>query len=70
MLDALELSECLTSTKYNTSQDAIAEYESKMRNYASLAAKGSLENGERMHAEDSLSSMLSFFQFVKEEIQH
>ena len=70
MLDALELSECLTSTKYNTLQDAIAEYEIKMRNYASLAAKESLENGERMHAEDSLSSMLSFFQFTKEEIQH
>ncbi len=61
MLDALELSECLTSTKYKTLQDAIAEYEIKMRNYASLAAKESLENGERMHAEDSLPTMVSFF---------
>lgn len=61
MLDALELSECLTGDTYHTLQEAIAAYENNMRARAAIAAKRSLENGERMHSEGALHSMLSFF---------
>ncbi len=61
MLDALELSECLTSDKYNTLQEAIAVYETDMRKRAAMASQESLENGERMHSENALNTMLDFF---------
>ena len=61
MLDALELSECLTSDTYNTLQEAISFYEMNMRNRAATAAQESLENGERMHSEDALNTMLNMF---------
>jgi len=61
MLDALELSECLTSDKYNTLQEAISFYEINMRKRAALAAQESLENGERMHSEGALNTMLNMF---------
>lgn len=61
MLDALELSECLTSDTYASLQDAITSYEAPMRERAATAAKESLDNGELMHAEDSLKTMLDFF---------
>lgn len=56
MLDALELSECLTNG------DTIAGYETNMRKRAAIMAKESLENGERMHSEDALNTMLRFFE--------
>ncbi len=61
MLDALELSECVTSDKYNTLQEAISFYETDMRKRAAIAAQESLQNGERMHSEDALNTMLNFF---------
>ena len=61
MLDALELSECLTSEKYTNLLEAIFTYETKMRKRASVIAKDSLDNGERMHAENALEEMLSLF---------
>jgi 2-polyprenyl-6-methoxyphenol hydroxylase-like FAD-dependent oxidoreductase len=61
MLDALELSECLTSDKYNTLQEAISLYETDMRKRAAKAAQMSLENGERMHSAGALEKMLAFF---------
>jgi 2-polyprenyl-6-methoxyphenol hydroxylase-like FAD-dependent oxidoreductase len=61
MLDALELSECLTSGKYNTLQEAITFYEKNMRERAAMAAQESLENGERMHSEGALNMMLNMF---------
>lgn len=61
MLDALELSENLTSNQYTTLQEAIANYESNMRERAAEAAKESLENGEKMHSKDALKTMLEFF---------
>lgn len=62
MLDALELSECLTSEKYDTLQEAIAVYEKNMQQYGAIAAKESLENGEMMHSEKALTKMLEFFE--------
>lgn len=61
MLDALELSECLTSNEYSSLRDAISGYEIKMRVRAANAAKKSLENGEKMHSENALNTMLEFF---------
>lgn len=61
MLDALELSECLLSNEFSSLQGAISSYEIKMRERAASAAKESLENGERMHSENALNTMLEFF---------
>ncbi len=61
MLDALELSECLTSDKYNSLTEVISVYEKNMQKRASVAAKESLENGELMHSENALETMLEFF---------
>lgn len=61
MLDALELSECLTSGKYDMLQQAIAAYETNMRTRAAIAARESLDNGELMHSEAALEKMLLFF---------
>jgi 2-polyprenyl-6-methoxyphenol hydroxylase-like FAD-dependent oxidoreductase len=61
MLDALELTECLTSGKYNTVQEGIADFEKNMCERAAIITQESLDNGERMHSENSLSTMLVFF---------
>lgn len=61
MLDALELSECLTSDKYNSVQEAISFYENNMQKRAAKATEESLENGEMMHSKDALKTMLAFF---------
>lgn len=61
MKDALHLSECLTSENYSTIKEAIAGYESEMRKRASSAAEESVKNGEIMHSETALQSMLDFF---------
>jgi 2-polyprenyl-6-methoxyphenol hydroxylase-like FAD-dependent oxidoreductase len=61
MLDALELSECLTSEEFGTIQTAISAYENQMRKRAAAAAQESLENGNLMHSENALNTMLEFF---------
>ena len=61
MLDSLELSECLASENYNSLTEAISVYEKNMQKRASIAAKESLENGELMHSENALETMLEFF---------
>ncbi|RWU03866.1 FAD-dependent oxidoreductase [Pedobacter chitinilyticus] len=61
MLDALELSECLTSDRYATLQEAISLFEINMRKRAAAAAQESLENGELMHSENALTHMLEMF---------
>lgn len=61
MLDALELSECLTSDQHLTLKQAIASYETQMRSRAAVAAQDSLENGDKMHCDNALELMLDFF---------
>nr|WP_314499735.1 NAD(P)/FAD-dependent oxidoreductase [uncultured Chryseobacterium sp.] len=61
MLDALELSESLTSIDHLSVQAAISHYERNMLPRASAAAKESLENGEKMHSPKALNTMLEFF---------
>jgi len=59
MLDALELSDCLISGKFNSLQNAISFYEMQMRNRATEAARESLDNGEWMHSKEALNKMLA-----------
>ena len=61
MLDALELNTCLTSDQFATVPEALAFYEQAMRARGAKAAQDSLENGERMHSEGALDTMLAFF---------
>lgn len=61
MLDALELSRNLTSAKFGTVLEAIADYESTMRSRAAIVAQESLDNGVTMHAENALTDMLNMF---------
>ncbi len=58
MLDALELSECLTDEQFLNVRSAIAAYEERMRVRAAEAARESLENGEWMHAEGAMGRMV------------
>lgn len=67
MLDALELSECLTTDQHNSIKDAISAYEKTMQKRASVIAKDSLENGERMHHKNALDTMTSFFRGHKHD---
>jgi 2-polyprenyl-6-methoxyphenol hydroxylase-like FAD-dependent oxidoreductase len=62
MLDALELSRNLLSEKYKDTLHAVSVYEESMRSRASLIAHESLENGEIMHSENALHSMVRMFQ--------
>lgn len=61
LLDALELSKCLTSNQFSNLTEAIRHYETEMRNRAAETTRESLENGERMHSETALENMLEFF---------
>jgi hypothetical protein len=45
---------------YNSLTEAISVYEKNMQKRASIAAKESLENGELMHSENALATMLEF----------
>ena len=68
MLDALELSEYLTSEKYNPLQEAISCYEVNMRKRAAMAAQESLKNGEQMHSEAALESMVKMFNGLQQNV--
>lgn len=61
MLDALELSRNLLSDDFESTLQAIAGYEESLRNRASLVAGESLDNGELMHSETALQSMVEMF---------
>lgn len=61
MLDALELSICLTSTAFPDTQTAIAHYEKEMRARASETAKMTLEQTDALHCEEGLENMMAMF---------
>jgi 2-polyprenyl-6-methoxyphenol hydroxylase-like FAD-dependent oxidoreductase len=54
MLDALELSECLTGGKYTDTLAAIAAYEKQMRIRAAESAQQSLYSMDIMHSPDAI----------------
>lgn len=58
MLDALELSECLTSNAFDTLRAAIAHYETNMRSRASAVAQVTLDQTEALHREGALEYLL------------
>ena len=61
MLDALELSRCLTSKDFYSLEQAITDYEINMRKRAAKAARESLDNGTLMHSEGALAAMIDMF---------
>ncbi|ALM50451.1 2-polyprenyl-6-methoxyphenol hydroxylase [Flavobacterium psychrophilum] len=61
MLDALELSRCLTSKDLNSLEQAITSYEMNMRKRAAQAAQESLDNGVLMHSEEALAAIINIF---------
>jgi 2-polyprenyl-6-methoxyphenol hydroxylase-like FAD-dependent oxidoreductase len=58
MLDALELSQCLTRDDFKDIQTAIAAYEKEMRTRAAEEARNSMEMKDWMHAEGAQSKLL------------
>jgi 2-polyprenyl-6-methoxyphenol hydroxylase-like FAD-dependent oxidoreductase len=61
MLDALELSECLTSDAFGNVQLAIQHYEVNMRARASEVGRLTLEQTAALHAPDSLPYLVGMF---------
>lgn len=59
MLDALELSQCLTSEAFPDVQSAIAAYETQMRTRAAEAASMTLEQTDLLHAPDAIAHMIA-----------
>jgi 2-polyprenyl-6-methoxyphenol hydroxylase-like FAD-dependent oxidoreductase len=62
MLDALELSECLTNEDFKDVQSAIAFYEKQMRLRASAVAKVTMEQTASLHSLDAIDNMLTVFE--------
>lgn len=61
MLDALELSNCLTGTQFSNCEETIAYYENQMRARASETARMTLEQTEALHSEKAIFHMLELF---------
>ncbi|GAB4028085.1 FAD-dependent oxidoreductase [Spirosoma gilvum] len=61
MLDALELSHCLTNETYADTLSAIAEYENQMRTRASEMARMTLEQTDSLHSASAISNLLELF---------
>ncbi|MDO7886554.1 FAD-dependent oxidoreductase [Hymenobacter cheonanensis] len=61
MLDALELSNCLTSAQFPNLQAAIAHYEQHMRQRASAVAQDTMEQTAALHAPEGLAHLVGLF---------
>lgn len=61
MLDALELSECLTNEDFEDTQTAITSYEKRMRERAAQEAQDSLDMIEWMHSEEAMEKLVQMF---------
>jgi 2-polyprenyl-6-methoxyphenol hydroxylase-like FAD-dependent oxidoreductase len=61
MLDALELSECLTNMNFKNVQSAIEFYENQMRLRASEVAKITLEQTASLHSLNAIANMMAIF---------
>ena len=58
MLDAVELSTCLTDENFHDVKSAIAAYEKQMRKRASEMAEMTLQSTEALHSADAISFLL------------
>ncbi|WP_080058698.1 FAD-dependent oxidoreductase [Spirosoma aerolatum] len=61
MLDALELSNCLTNETFTDTQSAITTYENQMRLRASEIARITLEQTNSLHSSEAISNLLELF---------
>lgn len=61
MLDALELSNCLTNDQFSDVHVAIAHYEAHMRQRASAVAQETLDQTEALHSPHALAHLLNLF---------
>ena len=61
MLDALELSCCLTSDQFSNVQAAIAHYETQMRQRAAAVAQDTLAQTEALHSPGALGYLVGLF---------
>jgi 2-polyprenyl-6-methoxyphenol hydroxylase-like FAD-dependent oxidoreductase len=61
MLDALELSECLTSDEFTDTRSAIARFEKQMCARAAEAAQMTLDSTAMLHADDAIPRLLEMF---------
>lgn len=61
MLDALELSDCLTSDAFPDLQTAIAAYEHQMRTRAADAAQETLDSMVMLHSPNAVENLLNMF---------
>ena len=61
MLDALELSNCLTSQDFPDLQSAIAADERQMRQRAAAAAEMTLASTKMLHGPDAVTNLLRLF---------
>ncbi|WP_375437324.1 FAD-dependent oxidoreductase [uncultured Hymenobacter sp.] len=64
MLDALELSNCLTNELFCSLQAAIAHYEQHMRQRAAKVAQETLDQTEALHSPQGLAHLVSLFNGV------
>jgi 2-polyprenyl-6-methoxyphenol hydroxylase-like FAD-dependent oxidoreductase len=64
MLDALELSSCLTSLRFPNLQAAIAHYEQHMRQRAAAIAQDTMEQTMALHAPEGLAYLVRLFSGV------
>lgn len=59
MLDALELSQCLTNSNYSDLRSAIAAYETQMRTRAAEVAKDTLDSTAALHSPNAINYLLN-----------
>jgi 2-polyprenyl-6-methoxyphenol hydroxylase-like FAD-dependent oxidoreductase len=64
LLDALDLSNCLTSKQFPNLQAAIAHYEQHMRQRASAVAQETLAQTEALHSPQGLAHLVGLFSGV------
>jgi len=61
MLDALELSDCLTNEKFGDPATAIAQYEKQMLERFAVIAKITLEQTASLHSPSAIADMMALF---------
>jgi len=61
MLDALELSVCLTGNEFSDIRSAIAHFEKQMCKRAAEAAKMTLDSTEMLHSDDAITNLIEMF---------
>jgi 2-polyprenyl-6-methoxyphenol hydroxylase-like FAD-dependent oxidoreductase len=62
MLDALELSDCLTSEDFTDTRTAIAAYEKQMLSRASKIAEITMDSTIALHSEEATAFFLNIIQ--------